>query len=147
VAPLIASLNSCRAASVVNTTTAMPASASIDANTINITDRLSAHLTVAEFTHPDTAARLGVDNSLPGELVEAAQATGTLLERVRSALGTPMLVSSGYGCLALNTTIGSGPGSDHSKAVDFSSPDFGMPLAVCQALEPRLEELGIGQII
>jgi zinc D-Ala-D-Ala carboxypeptidase len=116
---------------------------------MNITDRLSAHLTVAEFTDSDMAARLGIDNSLPDELVGAAQATGTMLERVRAVLGSPILVSSGYRCMALNTAIGSGPGSDHPKAeaLDFRSPDFGTPLAICQALEPRLEELGIGQII
>ena len=116
---------------------------------MNITDCLSAHLTVAEFTESDTAARLGIDNSLPDELLEAAQATGAMLERVRAALGTAMLVSSGYRCKALNHAIGSGPGSDHPKAeaLDFRSPDFGKPLAICQALEPKLIELGIGQLI
>ena len=116
---------------------------------MNITDRLSAHLTLAEFTDSDTASRLGIDNALPDDLVEAAQATGAMLERVRAVLGTAMLVSSGYRCKALNTAIGSGPGSDHLKAqaLDFRSPGFGTPLAICQALEPRLSELGIGQII
>ncbi|GEM_PF-3213675 len=31
--------------------------------------------------------------------------------------------------------------------MDFRSPDFGTPLAICQALESRLTELGIGQMI
>lgn len=116
---------------------------------MNITQHLSEHLTISEFTDSDTAARLGIDNTLPAELLEAAQATGAMLERVRGVLGTPMLVSSGYRCIALNTAIGSGPGSDHLKAeaLDFRSPDFGTPLATCQALLPRLSELGIGQII
>jgi len=37
--------------------------------------------------------------------------------------------------------------SETWKAVDFRSPDFGTPLAICQALESRLTELGIGQMI
>lgn len=116
---------------------------------MNITQHLSEHLTISEFTDSDTAVRLGIDNALPAELLQAAQATGAMLERVRGVLGTPMLVSSGYRCMALNTAIGSGLGSDHPKAeaLDFRSPDFGTPLAICQALEPRLSELGIGQII
>jgi len=32
-------------------------------------------------------------------------------------------------------------------ALDFRSPAFGTPLAICQALRPRLAELGIGQIV
>ena len=116
---------------------------------MNITQHLSEHLTISEFTDSDTATRLGIDNSLPDNLLEAARATGAMLECVRAVLGTPILVSSGYRCLMLNQAIGSGPGSDHPKAeaLDFRSPDFGTPLAICQALEPRLSELGIGQII
>ena len=91
----------------------------------------------------------GVGNALPDDLVEAARATGAMLERVRAVIGTAMLVSSGYRCKALNSAIGSGPGSDHLKAeaLDFRSPGFGTALEICQALEPRLRELGIGQII
>ena len=116
---------------------------------MNITDRLSDHLTLAEFTDSDTATRLGIDNSLPDDLVEAAQATGAMLERVRAILGTPILVSSGYRCPALNKAIGAVPTSDHPKAMalDFRSPAFGTPLAICQALHPRLAQLGIGQIV
>ncbi len=116
---------------------------------MNITERLSPHLTLAEFTHSDTAARLGLDNSLPENLLEAAMQTGVMLERVRNVLGTPMLISSGYRCPALNKAIGSGPASDHTKAeaLDFKSPRFGTPLAVCHALLPLLQQLGIGQMI
>ena len=116
---------------------------------MNITDRLSAHLTLAEFTDSDTAARLGIDNSLPGELVETAQATGAMLERVRALLGAPLLISSGYRSPELNRAIGSGSGSDHPKAaaLDFRAPGFGTPLEICKALLPHMKELGIGQMI
>ena len=116
---------------------------------MNITERLAEHLTVAEFTDSDTAARLGLDNSLPGNRLEAAQITGVMLERVRGVLGAPMLITSGYRCPELNKAIGSGPGSDHTKAeaLDFKCPSFGTPLAICQTLLPRMQELGIGQMI
>lgn len=116
---------------------------------MNITDRLSSHLTLVEFTHSDTAARLGIDNSLPENLHEAAMQTGEMFERIRNLLGTPMLISSGYRCPELNKAIGSGPSSDHPKAeaLDFRAPRFGTPLAICQALLPRMHQLGIGQMI
>jgi zinc D-Ala-D-Ala carboxypeptidase len=41
------------------------------------------------------------------------------------------------------------PSSDHLRAMaaDFKAPAFGTPLEVCRALEPHLDELGIGQLI
>jgi zinc D-Ala-D-Ala carboxypeptidase len=116
---------------------------------MNMADRLSPHLTLAEFTESDTAARLGIDNSLPGNLFEAAKTVGLMLERIRAVLGAPMLISSGYRCSVLNKAIGSGPSSDHPKAqaLDFRAPGYGTPLEICQTLLPRMTELGIGQLI
>jgi uncharacterized protein YcbK (DUF882 family) len=116
---------------------------------MKMSERLSPHLTLEEFTRSDTATRLGIDNSLPENLLEAAIQTGVMLERIRKVLGTPMLISSGYRCPELNKAIGSGPSSDHPKAaaLDFRAPRFGTPLAICQALFPFIQQLGIGQII
>lgn len=116
---------------------------------MNTTDRLSPHLTLAEFTDSDTAARLNIDNSLPRHLIEEAQTTGAMLERVRALLGEPIFVSSGYRCPKLNEAIGSSSTSDHPKALalDFRSPSFGTPLLICKALLPRMNELDIGQMI
>lgn len=116
---------------------------------MNITERLSPHLTLDEFTHSDTAARLGLDNSLPESLLEAAMLTGVMLERVRKVLGNPMWISSGYRCPELNRAIGSAPTSDHVKveALDFKAPGFGTPLEICHALLPSMQQLGIGQMI
>lgn len=116
---------------------------------------LSPHLTLEEFTDSDTATRLGINNDLPLELVEEGRRTAELLERIRAYLSEqaakpiPIQVSSGYRCPALNTAIGSGPSSDHPKAMalDFKAPAFGTPLDICQALAPVVEQLGIGQII
>jgi zinc D-Ala-D-Ala carboxypeptidase len=116
---------------------------------MKMSERLSPHLTLEEFTRSDTATRLGIDNSLPENLLEAAIQTGVMLERIRKVLGTPMLISSGYRCPELNKAIGSGTASDHTKAeaLDFKAPRFGSPLAICQALLPHMQQLGIGQMI
>jgi len=116
---------------------------------------LTANFTLAEFTASDTAARLGIDNSLPATLLVAATNTCDMLEQIRDRLAAiaghqvPIILTSGFRCPALNTAIGSGPGSDHPKAMaaDFKAPAFGTPYEVARALAPLVGELGIGQLI
>jgi len=116
---------------------------------------LTPHFTLEEFTRSDTAARLGIDNALPPQLMWTAEATAHLMERIRAYLCTqaktdiPIEVTSGYRCAALNQAIGSKPGSDHVRmfAVDFKAPAFGTPYAVAEALRPAVYGLEIGQLI
>ena len=116
---------------------------------------LTKHFTLAEFTASDTATRRGIDNSLPDALRPAAVQTCELMERIRSALSRlagrdiPIVVTSGYRSAVLNAAIGSGPGSDHPRAmaVDFKAPAFGTPFQVASALAPLVSELDIGQLI
>jgi zinc D-Ala-D-Ala carboxypeptidase len=116
---------------------------------------LSPHFTLEEFIHSDLALRLGIDNDLPAELLAPARATAEMLEAIRAYLSevaekpVPILLSSGYRCLALNTALGSKPSSDHvlACAADFTAPSFGTPLQICQALVPVLNKMGIGQVI
>jgi len=111
---------------------------------------LSTHFTLEEFTASDTAARLGLDNSVPPELMPNAIATAAMMERIRDALGgKPIIVTSGHRAPAVNKAVGSGPGSDHPKAmaIDFKCPAFGTPYEVCQHLAPLVSVLGIGQLI
>jgi zinc D-Ala-D-Ala carboxypeptidase len=117
--------------------------------------KLSAHFSLAEFTDSDTARRLGIDNSLPDELLGEAMNTAAMMERIRlflserSGRDIGLLPSSGYRSLALNRAIGSKDSSDHVKmmAVDFRAPAFGTPFDVCQALVPVVDALHIGQLI
>ena len=86
--------------------------------------KLSEHFSYAEFTHSDTALRLGIVKDLPLELVHNAQATAAMMERIREFLGVPLTVTSGYRCHDLNKSIGSKDTSDHVKALacDFIVP-------------------------
>lgn len=116
---------------------------------------LTEHFTVAEFTDSDTARRHGIDNSLPATLLVEATSTCEMLERIRARLSrlvgqpVPIIVTSGYRCLALNRVIGSGDGSDHVRAaaVDFKAPKFGTAFQLATILAPLVGELGIGQLI
>lgn len=90
--------------------------------------KLTPHFSLEEFTHSQTAARLGIDNDLPMELRATAIKTCQGMEHVRVILNAHAIhVSSGYRCKALNDALGSKDSSQHrtAQAVDFTAPTFG----------------------
>lgn len=112
--------------------------------------KLSAHFDLAEFTFSSTAARKGIDNTLPTALIPEALATMEMMEKIRAVLGDrPIAMTSGYRCPTLNSAIGSSGTSDHIKAmaVDFKCPAFGTPYEVAKHLSDKVDSLGIGQLI
>lgn len=116
---------------------------------------LSPHFTEAEFCRSSLAARRRIVNVLPADLLDEAQATAQMLERIRERLSAiagrevPIHISSGYRCLPLNRALGSADTSHHviAAAADWEAPSFGTPTQVCEALAPFVSELGIGQLI
>lgn len=98
---------------------------------------MSPHFTLAEFVISETAARSGIDNDPPIELLPALKRTALGLEAVRVRLGgAPITVTSGYRCPALNAAIGGAKDSQHMRgeAADFICPRFGTPAEVAAAL-------------
>ena len=94
--------------------------------------RLGAHFTLRELTVSSKASALGLDNAPPPE---AVRRLGLLVERVldplRSALGRPVRVTSGYRSPAVNAAIGGSRTSQHmtGEAADIkvegvSAPDL-----------------------
>lgn len=98
---------------------------------------LSPHFALAEFLVSETAARLGIDNDPPLEVVQALKRTAQGLELVRVRLGlAPIIITSGYRSLALNRAIGSKDTSQYvtGEAADFICPRFGTPAEIVVAL-------------
>ena len=92
---------------------------------------LSAHFTLEEITRSETAVRLGIDNSLPPEMLETWRAGCDTLEAIRTIVNAPITISSGYRCPELNKRIaGSSVTSQHTGkwrglyccAFDIQSP-------------------------
>lgn len=111
--------------------------------------QLSQHFTLAELTASSTARRLGLDNTPPPELVPRLVRTAEMLERIRSTLGVPVVVTSGYRSRPVNTAVGGVTSSDHAQghAADFVAPGFGSPTQIARTLAPLIETLGVGQMI
>ena len=97
--------------------------------------QLTEHFTLDEFTRSTTASRLKIDNRVPDDLMPNIQLTAIKLELVRKALGSPIIITSGYRCPKLNARVGGVSTSAHTKglAVDFRC-DYGNPKQICQRL-------------
>ncbi len=110
---------------------------------------LTENFSLEEFTDSQTAARAGVSNT-PTEAARAnLHRTAEVMEKVRMILGHPIIISSGYRSSKVNMMVGGSKNSAHvhGLAADFTCPGFGTPLAICQALEPHMVELGVDQLI
>lgn len=97
---------------------------------------LSAHFTLAELIASDWAERNLVDNTPPHEIVENLKRLAAKLEEVRTLLGFPIHINSGYRCSKVNKGIGGKPTSSHVQglAADIKCPQFGTPEQVCRAI-------------
>lgn len=72
------------------------------------------YFTLQELTRSDTADRLGIDNTPDAAVVEHLETlVAQLLDPLREAFGRPIIVTSGYRCLELNTAVGGSPTSAH----------------------------------
>jgi len=116
---------------------------------------LSEHFSLAEFTRSDTARRLGLDNSMPDDLLGNARRTCLMLERIRAHLcrlvgvDVSMHITSGYRHPVVSAAIGSSGASDHTIgiAADWVAPMAGRPYVIARELSGHIDELGIGQLI
>jgi len=97
---------------------------------------LSTHFTLAELTASQTAVRRGIDNNPPDDVVKNLEHLALGLEGVRTVLGCPLIINSGYRSPALNTAVGGARDSQHKLglAADFIAPGFGSPVQVARAI-------------
>jgi len=98
--------------------------------------KLSTYFTLSEMIQSGYATRHGIDNTPNAEAMSNLRYTAEQLDRVRSLLGVPVLVSSGYRCEKVNTAINGSKNSQHlrGQAVDFTAPSFGNPEQIAKAI-------------
>lgn len=111
--------------------------------------KLSPHFSLEELTASNKAVQLGIDNTPPPELLPRLILLAEMLERIRSTLAVPVVVTSGYRCPRVNQAVGGATTSDHPQghAADIVAPKFGSATEVARTLAPLVSVLGIGQII
>ena len=76
--------------------------------------KLSPNFSLEEMTVSETAARKGINN-VPDEatIINLKQLCKYVLEPLRTLIGVPLLVTSGYRSIALNKAIGGAKNSQH----------------------------------
>lgn len=87
---------------------------------------LSPHFTINEFERSATATAKKIDNTVPRELIPSlTNLCIKVLEPLRSVVNQPIIVSSGYRCLALNKAVSGVATSQHMKgeAADIVAPN------------------------
>lgn len=107
--------------------------------------QLTPHFTLAELTASTKARAHDLDNTPPPEIVPRLVRTAEMLERIRSTLGVPVIVTSGYRSQAVNRLVGGVATSDHTQghAADIVAPAYGTPLQIARALAPLVPVLGL----
>lgn len=91
---------------------------------INGGERMTSHFTVPELQFSATAARLGIDNTCPPQLLPNLKMVADHLELVRAHFGRPVRILSCYRSPAVNSAVGGSKTSAHryALAADFTIP-------------------------
>ncbi|WP_188063720.1 D-Ala-D-Ala carboxypeptidase family metallohydrolase [Sphingobium sp. KCTC 72723] len=94
--------------------------------------QLSKHFSLAELTITSSGLNNTPNATQLANLTKTAQA----MEAVRTLLGRPIRVNSGFRSAAVNRAVGGSPTSAHAQgyAVDFVCPAFGDPMTICKAI-------------
>ena len=87
--------------------------------------RLTEHFTLHEFEKSATAEKCHIANHVPPQYVPVLQQLcKEILEPLRSFVGGPIVISSGYRCNLLNVKVGGAYASQHTlgEAADIQLP-------------------------
>lgn len=105
-----------------------------------MTTHLSEHFSLEELTVSASGARKGLHNVPPPAELANLRVTAQRMEEVRTLLGKPVLVLSGYRSPATNRLVGGSLTSAHMSghAVDFICPGFGSAPQVAAFLAQHL---------
>ena len=107
--------------------------------------QLSAHFTLQELTRSATADRLKITNAFTAEVVDNLQRLCTeVLEPLRTHLGHPIKINSGFRCTALNKAVGGVPNSFHTKGRAADIPKYAGALDFLKQLGKCAEVINEG---
>jgi zinc D-Ala-D-Ala carboxypeptidase len=103
--------------------------------------KLSEHFTLIEMIRSEYAARMGITNNPSASEIEQLRLLCVeVLEPVRSKVGSPVIITSGFRCPEVNKGIGGSPTSQHVKgqAADGHIPHLGIKETVIKIIKARI---------
>lgn len=113
-------------------------------------ERIGRYFWLSELLFSDKAVRLGLDNKPGGEeLNNLRNVLAPGLERIRSFLGVPVFITSGYRSRAVNEAVGGSIASQHlrGEAADFVAPEAGTPKSIALRIAQHQQEVKFDQLI
>lgn len=76
------------------------------------------YFTIEELCQSDIATKKGIKNNpTPEQADNLVKLVENVLDPLRTAWGKPIIVNSGYRCVALNMAVGGANNSDHVKGM------------------------------
>lgn len=86
---------------------------------------MAIYFTIKEMTSSETAKLYHIDNTPTKEVVENLKKVMYILDIVRTYIGKPIIINSGYRCKKLNEMVGGVYNSMHTKglAADFRTKE------------------------
>lgn len=111
--------------------------------------QLTANFWKHEFERSSTAARHGINNTIPTSLMPNIRETAERMQLIRSVLGNRAItVTSGYRSPKVNAKVNGSTTSAHMQGLACDFIVAGMsPFEVCLALRPHVKDLRIDQLI
>ena len=102
---------------------------------------LSRYFSLSEMTTSNYALRHGLDNTPDKAMVLKLTDTAKKMDKVRSLLGVPVIVLSGYRSALVNMGVGSKSTSQHLKgeAVDFKTHKYNPREIVQKIIDSEIE--------
>ena len=101
---------------------------------------LSPNFDTSEFERSRTARKNGIENKIPDTLMPNAEKTAYVLERIRSVVKGPIVLTSGYRSPELNTLVKGSTRSAHCHAL---AADIHTPVMDCKLLAKMIRGSGI----
>jgi len=88
--------------------------------------KLSKHFELWEFEQSQTATRLKIYNGANPDAINNLKRLCRLLEKIRTLVGKPIIISSGFRSPQLNRAVGGAVNSQHQYglAADFNVPGY-----------------------
>lgn len=115
---------------------------------MQLDDKLSPHFTLRELIRSEYASRHELDNTPPGDIIPKLQVVAEGLERIRTLIGAPISVQSGYRAPKVNAGVGGSVTSQHMKgeAADINAVGYS-PRSLAELVRKAQATIQFDQLI
>ena len=114
---------------------------------------MAKYFKLEDFEESETAKLNGIINKIPKNTINNYEKFMIILDEIRTELGKPIYINSGYRCAKLNKIVGGSKTSDHTfegaAAADLDCRDIKLNKKLFDiiSLKVKLHKLDINEVI